>query len=82
MLCTSPLARPGDKVEFKTGVFMEHFDNTYLWVKWSAPPIRRRREKTSAKMLMSDHVTLSDNAKARLEKYWKDRRALVEAGDG
>jgi hypothetical protein len=44
---TTPLLKPGDKLEFAFGVRAEDWDTSHLWMTWTPPPIRRRRELTS-----------------------------------
>src|SRR5258708_7890325 len=61
-LASVSLVKPGDSIQLKFGVFAEHWDDTYLWVKWTPPPIRRHREKTSGKLPVSQHVALRDDA--------------------
>ncbi|MGD9620611.1 MAG: hypothetical protein AB7G47_10110 [Mycolicibacterium sp.] len=71
LLATSPLVKPGDVVEFDFGVSIEHLDDTHVWVTWTPPPIRRRREVSSPRIALKDHVQLSDNAGQRVESYRK-----------
>jgi hypothetical protein len=68
VVATAALVKPGDSFEFFTGVMLYEFESTHMWASWTPPPIRRRRERTSAKLLIADTVTLSDLAKGELER--------------
>jgi hypothetical protein len=59
VLATAPLLKPGDALEFETGVHAEDFKSTHVWATWTAPPIRRRRERTSQRLAISEQVTLT-----------------------
>jgi hypothetical protein len=65
VLCTSPLLKPGDALEFELSVDADSYDATTVWVTWTSPPIRRRREKTSSKMLVHDHMNQTDTMRQR-----------------
>lgn len=72
VLTTAPMIDPGEAIEFTAGVSAEHWDSSYLWITWTQPPIRRHRERSSARLLMPEHLDLTDYAKDRLERYRTD----------
>lgn len=53
VIATSPLMKPGDDLEFPIGVGADHWDNTHVWMTWTPPPIRRRRELRPAEWCTS-----------------------------
>ena len=60
VLKTSPLMRPGDTLNFAVGCMDKHWDTTVVWMTWTPPPIRRRRERTSKRLLIAEHLEQSD----------------------
>ena len=69
VLATSPLVKPGDGIAFTAGCGAGILDDTHVWVTWTPPPIRRRREVSSPRFLLKDHVTLSDIATQKLAEF-------------
>ena len=78
MLASASLLRPGEAIQFKFGVMAQHWDDTHVWVTWTPPPIRRRREQTSAKLAIDQHVELTDSAQRRMAK-WIEEQAEMDA---
>jgi hypothetical protein len=64
----SPLMQPGDTLDFKVDCVLDDWETTVVWVTWTAPPIRRRRERTSQKFLIAKHLNLSDAMRERMKK--------------
>jgi hypothetical protein len=74
VIATSPLMRPGDKLDFMPGCINEHWDTTVVWITWTPPPIRRRRERTSQRLLIAEHLGQSDLMRERMKKL-KERQS-------
>jgi hypothetical protein len=68
VLKTSPLMESGDTLDFTVGCMNEHWDTTVVWVTWTPPPIRRRRERTSEKLLIAEHLEQSLLMRERMAK--------------
>jgi hypothetical protein len=81
ILATAPLVLPGSAVEFTAGCIAAHLETTHVWVTWTPPPIRRRREVKSQVLRLRDHVTLTDNAERRLTKFREEQQAAAMESD-
>jgi hypothetical protein len=66
VLKTSPLMQSGDTLDFTVGCSNQHWDTTVVWVTWTPPPIRRRRERTSKQFLTAEHLEQSDLMRQRM----------------
>jgi hypothetical protein len=66
VLKTSPLMQSGDTLDFTVGCMNEQWDTTVVWVTWTPPPIRRRRERTSQKLLIAAHLEQSELMRRRM----------------
>jgi hypothetical protein len=78
MLGSASLLRPGERIQFEFGVSADQWDETYLWVTWTRPPIRRHREATSARLPVAEHIELNESAKRDMAA-WREERAEMEA---
>ena len=68
VIAFSPLMQPGDTLDFKVDCVLDDWETAVVWVTWTAPPIRRRRERTSQKFLIAKHLNLSDAMRERMKK--------------
>lgn len=68
ILATHPLLKPGDKLDINVGVLAQHWDNTHIWLTWTSPPIRRHREQSSPRLLVSEHLEQSKGMRENMAK--------------
>lgn len=72
VLTTSPLLRPGESVSFDISCPVEMWESAVVWVTWTPPPIRRRRESTSSRFSIADHMEQSEVMKDKMSRRAAD----------
>ena len=63
-----PAHAASDTLDFTAGVHADGWDTTVIWVTWTPPPIRRRREQTSTRLLIAEHLNQSDMMRDHMRK--------------
>jgi hypothetical protein len=76
---TSPLMKPGDTLDFVVGCVNEHWETTVVWITWTPPPIRRRRERTSQRLLIAEHLEQSELMRRRMQKLCTGDASAAES---
>lgn len=70
---TTALLRPGDVFEFNFMVRIADWQRAAVWVTWTPPPIRRRRQLISGHLHPHECLTPTDLARQALRKEAEDR---------